>query len=118
MTGNGFIGTVRNHSEFPFGFSFVKRAKIMTIPGGWSVYTSDISSDARTAFDQAMKGLMGVSYTPVAVAQQVVAGMNYRFICNASAAIENPTNFAAVVSVFKPLNGPATRSGIEVVGKQ
>ncbi len=90
----------------------------MTNAGGWSVYTSDISSEAGTAFDQALKGQVGVTYAPVAVAQQVVEGMNYRFFCNASAAIQNPTNIAAIVSVFKPLNGPATLSGIAPVGKQ
>lgn len=80
----------------------------MTIPGGCSTYGTHISSEAKTAFEEALKNLTGVSYSSIAVAEQVVAGKNYRFFCNAHKVIQNPTNYAAIVSVYKPLNGDAT----------
>jgi hypothetical protein len=52
------------------------------ITGGWSPFTSHISDMAQEAFNKAMSGLMGVRYEPVAVSEQVVAGMNYQFFCN------------------------------------
>jgi hypothetical protein len=88
----------------------------MTIPGGWSKYSSHISSEAKTAFDEALKGLTGVSYSPIAVAEQVVAGKNYRFFCNAHSVIPNPTNYAAVVSVYKPLSGDAEMTDTQTFG--
>lgn len=87
----------------------------MTNAGGWSVYTSDISSEAGTAFDQALKGQVGVTYAPVAVAQQVVAGMNYRFFCNASPVVPNSIAYPAMVSVFKSLDGNAKLIGIDSI---
>jgi len=44
--------------------------------GAFSPYSSEISKASKSAFDEAMKGLLGVTYTPVAVSQQVVAGIN------------------------------------------
>jgi hypothetical protein len=89
---------------------------VMTIPGGWSKYSTSISSDAKAAFDEALHGLTGVSYSPIAVAEQVVAGKNYRFICNAHSVVPNPTNYAAVVSVYKPLSGSAEITGTQTFG--
>lgn len=83
-----------------------------TMPGGWSAYTCQISSEAQAAFTEATSGLMGVQYSAVAVSQQVVAGMNYKFFCNATAVVENPFQYAAIVSIYKPLDGKATITGI------
>ncbi|MFN4904990.1 MAG: hypothetical protein ACK6AO_19450 [Planctomycetota bacterium] len=85
----------------------------MTIPGGWTQYKTSISSDAQAAFDEALKGLVGVHYSPIAVAEQIVAGKNYRFFCNANAVVPNSPNYAAIISIYKPLSGPATISGIQ-----
>ena len=46
------------------------------ILGGWSEYTAPISAEDMNVFNEAVQGLLGVHYTPVAVAKQVVAGMN------------------------------------------
>lgn len=50
-------------------------------------------------------GLVGVSYTPQSVATQVVAGTNYRFICNAVTATHKPQSYQAEVVVYQPLPG-------------
>ena len=83
--------------------------------GGWSTYSCNISEEAKKAFAQAMKDFVGVAYTPVAVAQQLVAGMNYRFFCNATPAVEYPFPFAAIVTVFQPLEGKAVLTGIHPI---
>lgn len=88
----------------------------MTIAGGWSRYSANITTEAKAAFDEALKGLTGVSYTPVAVAEQVVAGKNFRFFCNAHSVIPNPVNYAAIVTVYKPLSGSASITDTQAFG--
>jgi len=80
------------------------------MPGGWTSYSTRISSDAQKAFDEALKGFTGVHYTPLAVASQVVAGMNYRFFCNAQVVYPDAPNYGALVQINKPLVGPARLS--------
>lgn len=86
-----------------------------SIFGGWSTYNCKIDEAAQIAFKEAMKDFVGVSYSPVAVAQQLVAGMNYKFFCNATPVVLHPFHYAAVVSVYKPLDKPAILTGIHYV---
>ncbi|HNW97673.1 MAG TPA: hypothetical protein PKK00_04580 [Bacteroidales bacterium] len=81
--------------------------KEQVLVGAWSIYTSKIDEQAQQAFKEATHGLVGVSYSPVAVSQQVVAGMNYRFFCNTKLITPIYLNGAAIVSVYKPLKGEA-----------
>ena len=81
--------------------------------GAFSLYTCDINQDAREAFQEAMEGLTGVGYQPVAVSQQVVAGMNYKFFCNSRQATRYPISGAAIVSIYKPLDGKAHVTNIQ-----
>ena len=83
------------------------------LAGGWSEYSCDISPEALKAFEEAMSGFVGVGYSPVAVAQQVVAGMNYNFFCNARVVVPNAPNGAALVSIYQPLEGKAGITHIE-----
>lgn len=83
--------------------------------GAFSPYTCKIDARAKDAFVEATKGLMGVSYEPVAVSQQLVAGMNYKFFCNSEAATQFPLNGAAIVSIYKPLDGPAMIHNIQPI---
>lgn len=54
-----------------------------TLPGGWSPY-HDLTPDDKKVFDEAIKDLVGVVYSPSKVSTQVIAGTNYRFKCSAS----------------------------------
>lgn len=83
--------------------------------GAFSPYTSEISNESKAVFDEALKGLLGVTYTPVAVSQQVVAGMNYHFFCNTEAATRFPVTGAAIVSIYKSLNGTAHITNIKEI---
>ena len=83
--------------------------------GAFSPYTSEINKEAQAAFNEGTKDLLGVKYSAVAVSQQVVAGMNYHFFCNAKSATEYPVNNAAIVSIYKPLTGEAHITNIKVI---
>lgn len=75
------------------------------MPGAASTYSSDISEEARKTFDTALSGVLGKVYEPVAVSAQLVAGMNYKFFCNAKVVGPDDYNSAAIVSVYQPLPG-------------
>jgi hypothetical protein len=87
----------------------------MAIAGGWTEYSTEITSDARNAFDDALKDRMGVTYVPLAVAEQTVAGTNYCFFCNAKTADAYPINSAVIVCIRKPIEGPAVVTKIHDV---
>ena len=74
-----------------------------TTVGGWSPY-GNLSPDDKQIFDEAMRGFVGVTYTPQSVSKQVVEGMLYRFKCNASIPPAEVV-WEAIVEIFKPLKG-------------
>lgn len=80
------------------------------VVGGWSQYHS-LSAEDKEVFDEAMKGFVGVKYTPETVSTQVVAGMNYRFKCDASMPPSDAT-WEAVVEIYNPLDGAPHIVGI------
>ncbi|OGU13739.1 MAG: hypothetical protein A2076_09965 [Geobacteraceae bacterium GWC2_53_11] len=73
--------------------------------GGWTAFNDTISKEAADVFAAAMKGLVGVNYVPLAVATQVVAGINYDFFCNAKVVYPNAPEAAAMVKIYCPPNG-------------
>ena len=83
-----------------------------TLAGGWGsamLSGSEIPSDAKEAFDKATADLLGASYEPVAyLGSQVVAGINYSYLCTVSAVTENPVAKLCKVIVYKDLEGGAT----------
>jgi hypothetical protein len=72
-------------------------------PGGWTAYSTQISDDAKKAFEAV--NLLGVVYTPLAVATQVVAGMNYSFFCNALGVYPGATYEGAMILINSPAGG-------------
>jgi len=84
-------------------------------PGSYSPYTSKIEDAAQKAFKEAFEGFVGVVYSPVAVSQQIVAGINYKFFCNAETVTVLPYNYAAIVSIYQPLEGKARITGIKEI---
>ena len=83
--------------------------------GGWnSPESPEITPELQEIFDQATEDLLGVNYTPVAlIGTQVVAGMNYCFLCEAKTVVPNAVPYYANVTVYKDLNGKATVTDIE-----
>ena len=82
------------------------------IVGGWSINDEfgevEIPAEAMAAFDKAMEGFDGVGYTPVAyLGDQLVAGMNYGFLCKAQTVTLNPKTSLKVVIVYEDFGGNA-----------
>ena len=79
--------------------------------GGWTVTDEDgaaLSEEAAAAFDTAMEGLTGVGYTPLGViGTQVVAGINYAYICRGTVVTANPIDTLKIVFVYAALDGSA-----------
>lgn len=88
---------------------------VTNMVGAYSLYSSEISITSKEAFNEATRGLLGVKYTPVAVSQQVVAGMNYHFFCNTESVTRFPVIGAAIVSIYKPLEGDAHITNIKEI---
>lgn len=80
------------------------------IVGGWSKYHK-LTPEDKLVFDEAMKGMVGVKYTPESVSTQVVAGMNYRFKCSASMPPADVI-WEAIVEIYQPLDGKPYVTGI------
>lgn len=78
--------------------------------GGWTAYHKLTPQDQKV-FDEAMRGFVGVKYTPQSVSTQVVAGTNYRFKCTASMP-PSEVMWEAIVEIFQPLSGAPYVTGI------
>lgn len=83
--------------------------------GAWTEFSCDISAQAQAAFDEAIGEIVGVTYSPVAVASQVVKGMNYAFFCNADTATLPHLSSAAMVNINQEPGGPAKVTGIVTI---
>lgn len=81
----------------------MSKVSVDLLLGGWSKYHSLTESD-KQVFNEAMKGFVGVKYTPQEVSTQIVAGTNYRFKCSASIP-PSDVIWEAIVEIFNPLTG-------------
>ncbi|MCL2321627.1 MAG: hypothetical protein FWC47_05905 [Oscillospiraceae bacterium] len=78
-------------------------------------YSKDraVTEEDLAVFNEALDGLVGVTYEPTLVSTQVVAGMNYRFTATATPVVLNPVSKTVYVYIYKPLDGPAELVKIE-----
>jgi len=84
------------------------------IVGGWTEVNSDMTEELQTIFDKAMEGLTGVGYTAKKLlAKQLVAGMNYKFLCDAKVVYPGAVATQKVVTIYVNLAGEATITSIE-----
>lgn len=81
-----------------------------TVVGGWTKY-HDLTEEDRKVFNEALEGFVGVNYDPKEVSTQVVAGTNYRFMCNASMP-PSEVMWKAIVEIYNPLDGKPHITGI------
>lgn len=70
------------------------------IAGSYGAYHL-VTEEEKEIFKSAMN-LAGVVYEPLAVATQLVAGRNYRFVCNAKAVYSQDISYLALVTIFQP----------------
>ncbi|QEH38835.1 hypothetical protein OJF2_74450 [Aquisphaera giovannonii] len=87
------------------------------VPGGYSGWSFDLTSEATGVFREALQGVVGVEYEPFAFATQVVEGVNYSFLAKARPVVPDPQLNVAQVHVFAPLPGQGSPKleGIEVI---
>lgn len=85
--------------------------------GGWiyeDMKTCELPSDAAIAFSKALKGFVGVRYSPVLyVAHQLVSGTNYCIICKTVSATNPPLTGCKAVFIYSDLQGSAVITNIE-----
>ena len=90
-----------------------KRADTRTdeknLVGGYTAQREP-SAEEEELFNKATKTL-GAQYTPVTVATQVVAGINYRFTC------KGPSDESVLITVYKPLSGEPRVTKVEKTGE-
>lgn len=77
--------------------------------GGWQEAQSPAMTDeAKAAFEKATDGLVVVEYVPMALlSTQVVAGTNYRILCEATEVYPGAESHYAVMTVYEGLDGSA-----------
>lgn len=77
--------------------------------GAWEeAETPAMTEDATAAFEKATENFVGVDYVPVALlSQQVVAGVQYRILCEATVVYPGAEMHYAVVSVYVSPEGNA-----------
>lgn len=71
--------------------------------GGWTKYHT-LTSEDQQVFNEAMRGFVGVKYTPQEVSTQLVNGTNYRFRCVASMPPADVV-WEAIVEIYAPIEG-------------
>ncbi|WP_192458873.1 hypothetical protein [Musicola keenii] len=87
------------------------------LAGGWTPF-HDLDATDKSLFETVVGRLLGVHYTPLFVATQVVNGTNYSFLTKAVAVYpEAPTKIVKVY-VYQPLKGDAHITAFEDVPPQ
>lgn len=78
-----------------------------------------VSKYAKAALTKALNDMVGAEYTPIAqVSKQVVAGVNYRILCNITPVYPNAEGEYAIVTVHKDTSGKATITNIADFSKE
>ena len=68
-----------------------------------------MTEEAKTAFVEATSTITGVEYRPVALlGSQVVAGMNYRILCESRVVNPDAEPGYTILTIYAPLNGSAS----------
>ena len=99
------------------------------VTGGWEINNDDTigwaTDEAKAAFNKAMEGFTGAEYTIISqIGRQLVAGMNYMFVCKERTVTEEPVNKLSVVTIYEDLEGTAKVTNVvdldlgELYGKE
>lgn len=86
----------------------------INLPGGKPIMMPN--EDAQAAFDTAASKYVGVDLKPLSLlGTQVVAGMNFKYLCYGETVTENPVSALYVVDVYKDLDGNAEITNCSVL---
>lgn len=85
------------------------------LTGGWAINSKFEPSEninAMSAFDKATEGLVGYSYTVMAVlGSQIIAGTNYSYLCRAEMAVPDAKPEYVIVNIYEDLEGNSEITG-------
>lgn len=85
--------------------------------GGWGVSPEEaceLTEGAAEAFEAAVEGYEGCRIEPLAVVgSQIVAGMNYAYVCRFTTVSLNPASDLKVIIVYRNLGGESVITAIE-----
>jgi hypothetical protein len=84
-------------------------------PGGWTPF-NEANAEAQELFSNAIAEHAGSGFTPLLFTSKVVAGTNYIFVANGRIVYPGATDFPALVSISKDLDGKAHVTGIKALG--
>lgn len=87
---------------------------VTCIHGGWSP-ARDLCPEEKELFHNVMGNRIGISYTPIKVSTQVVAGTNYCFTCATKLSTNPPKMRHAQVFIFEPLPGQGEAQYVKTV---
>lgn len=118
LSGEATITNVSDFSVAPYNTgNFNGSFEAVALAGGWSASDQDactLPEEAATPFTKAVSELDGASYTPLAVvASQLVAGMNYAYICRVTPVVPDARGTLNVVIVYNDLSGNASITTVE-----
>ena len=77
--------------------------------GGYTAQR-ELSDEEKALFNE-VAASSAEGFVPVSVATQVVAGINYKFIC------KGPSDETEIITIYKPLSGQARITSIEKTGE-
>ena len=85
------------------------------LAGGWTAAADGtVTEELKGYFEKATKALMGAKYTPVKLlGTQVVAGTNYKVLCEKTTVTAEPTTTTVTVVLYVDLEGNCTITSIE-----
>lgn len=80
------------------------------LAGGWTPSADPaVTDEIKAIVDQALEGLVGVNYTPVAfLGSQVVAGTNYAVLCQATVVVPDAVPSYVIIYIYRDLEGNAS----------
>jgi len=82
--------------------------------GGWQEKDEEVTGDALVAFNKAIEGLTGAKYEPIKLmASQVVAGMNYKILCDVTVVGVNQKAEKKVVIIYEDPGNNCSITSIE-----
>ncbi len=73
--------------------------------GAYTPFKTEISPEEKDVFKKAMGQILGVNYEPLAVASQVVSGVNYKFFSNATPVYPDAATKPVMVKIYRQTDG-------------
>jgi hypothetical protein len=90
------------------------------VTGGWeAVEDGTVTDELQVLFDKAMEKMVGVDYTPIELLEtQVVAGTNYKFLCESRVVAPDAETKQAIVTIYEDLDGNVSVTDISDTKEQ